>query len=307
MSTRVTSSIASRRARETLVRLLFPNGESSTISSSLGTGPSSSPSWKLNRTIDVNDNDRHNHKHRAQSASTYSRNFAHANKNKNQTRRHTYSQLRAAYIEKVHLMHPDKIAHQREKPKDEEEFVPEIGGAEAHQKFIELKNAWEEYDASMRLIRQHSQKNSNIEGEDFWDEEQDNFTTFGVGCSFADTPRERELRNEIMEQACRGWFSFGELASVDKIQPGNSGTDASGESNTSYFVSSSSANLNFDRLESMGHRIKLSDDGMFVPEGEKDNEESEHGSENNIKRENNPTKKSLVQNLGKFQRRRRKS
>jgi len=34
---------------------------------------------------------------------------------------------------------------------------------------------------------------------------------FGVGCSFADTPEERIRRNEIMDQACRGWFTDGYL------------------------------------------------------------------------------------------------
>jgi hypothetical protein len=39
-----------------------------------------------------------------------------------------------------------------------------------------------------------------------------NFTMFGVGCSFSDSPEERALRSEITDKACRGWFSSGEIA-----------------------------------------------------------------------------------------------
>ena len=42
---------------------------------------------------------------------------------------------------------------------------------------------------------------------------------FGVGCSFADSAQERDYRNEIMDQACRGWFSSGALQSTSSINP----------------------------------------------------------------------------------------
>jgi hypothetical protein len=43
---------------------------------------------------------------------------------------------------------------------------------------------------------------------------------FGVGCSFSDNETERALREEITNQACRGWFSAGQLAEVASA-PGN--------------------------------------------------------------------------------------
>ena len=41
---------------------------------------------------------------------------------------------------------------------------------------------------------------------------QNNFTMFGVGCSFSDSPTEQMHRTEIMDQASRGWFSSGQLS-----------------------------------------------------------------------------------------------
>ena len=43
--------------------------------------------------------------------------------------------------------------------------------------------------------------------------EEGNFTMFGVGCSFSDNDQEKDLRNEITDQACRGWFSAGAISS----------------------------------------------------------------------------------------------
>merc|ERR1719491_309440 len=68
-----------------------------------------------------------------------------------------------------------------------------------NQPFVELVNAWEAYEKIAKPIR----KNKNAE--------EANFTMFGVGCSFADSPSERDYRTKIMDQACRGWFSSGSL------------------------------------------------------------------------------------------------
>lgn len=35
---------------------------------------------------------------------------------------------------------------------------------------------------------------------------------FGVGCSFSDNAREREMRSKIMDQAAKGWICAGELS-----------------------------------------------------------------------------------------------
>ena len=62
---------------------------------------------------------------------------------------------------------------------------------------------------------------------------------FGVGCSFSDTPIEREKRNEIMEQASKGWFPSASLSQ-------------SGEKSHA------------DHHESTQSYTKLSDDDMFM-------------------------------------------
>lgn len=210
MSTRVTSAIASRRAREKIVRLLFPCcprpsvavGEASTLASE---------------------------------------------SSGERTKRHSYSQIRAAYLQKVHEMHPDKsVARDHGTLKDDN-----VVGKDTHQQFIELKDAWEDYHASVRTTQRHKTgenggKSTPNSDDEFW-EEEDHFTMFGVGCSFSDNPRERDLRNEIMEQACRGWFSSGSLATGEGYHWGRRGNRSSDESST----------------ESKP-QLKLSDDNMFV-------------------------------------------
>ena len=42
---------------------------------------------------------------------------------------------------------------------------------------------------------------------------------FGVGCSFADSPEERAMRDAITDQACRGWFSAGSLEDGSSAAP----------------------------------------------------------------------------------------
>jgi hypothetical protein len=196
MSSRVTSSIASRRARENLVRLLF----------------------------------RHNRDRppAADATASYANPVAAAadtDLRKRNMQHHSYSQLRVAYIERVHAMHPDKkLAASRggggEKSSSGEE--------ECHAEFVELKNAWEEYRDSVRENRGGGGGGGGY-GDDYDDdgrrgsssssaEENDGdwgggeyFTMFGVGCSFADSPEERDRRREITDQACRGWFPAGSI------------------------------------------------------------------------------------------------
>lgn len=54
----------------------------------------------------------------------------------------------------------------------------------------------------------------NVKGGE---KEEANFTMFGVGCSFSDSPEEQQRRAEITDQACRGWFSGGQIAEVSTI------------------------------------------------------------------------------------------
>eukprot|EP00956_Cyclotella_meneghiniana_P033703 scaffold98416_cov78-Cyclotella_meneghiniana.AAC.3 len=113
----------------------------------------------------------------------------------------SHAALKEAYLDRVHELHPDK-----NRQNDSSEFV--TTSKLNARKFIELKNAWEEYDKIMKLNKLTNQ--SSEFGDDKTIEEA-SFTLFGVGCSFADSDSERDYRNEIMEQACRGWFSRGSL------------------------------------------------------------------------------------------------
>ena len=188
MSSRITSAIASRRARENLVKILF--------------GTSTSIPVDVSMTGDI---DRHRHKNRRRQRNDTSTNSTGTN-----VKRHTYSQLRSAYLDKVHSMHPDKLQHNQKQNKED-----------VHIQFIELKNAWEEYHASVRIVQRKSNDKSiqsldNDDDDDYWEEEGDDFTLFGVGCSFADSQAERDLRNDIMNQASRGWFSSGSISVANR-------------------------------------------------------------------------------------------
>ncbi len=81
--------------------------------------------------------------------------------------------------------------------------------------------------------------NNNKQDDDFWDDGSNKFTMFGVGCSFSDTPIEREKRNEIMEQASKGWFPSASL-------------------------SQSGEQCSVDHRKSTQSYTKLSDDDMFM-------------------------------------------
>ena len=182
-------------------------------------------------------------------------------------RRHSYPQLRAAYLEKVHAMHPDKVAAIRH---------DEPPSKDSHLDFIELKNAWEEYHASVRIAQRRC-NDSNIEvnnnlQDDKLDEEQ-SFTMFGVGCSFADSPEERDLRYEITEQACRGWLPSGSISYQE------------------YDSEQSKSILSLKQV--VQHlRVELSDNDMFVLD------------EQPITKKYCANRKYLVQNVDRFTKKR---
>jgi hypothetical protein len=103
---------------------------------------------------------------------------------------YTFADLKKAYLGRIQEIHPDKIR-----------IDSTVNVVELKQEFNALQEAWGKYEALAK-----SMKNVGNGSEEA------NFTMFGVGCSFADTEAERDLRNEITEQACRGWFSSGLLA-----------------------------------------------------------------------------------------------
>ena len=254
MSTRTTSAIRSRKARESLIRLLFQRQDNFDDTGKLGSAATSSMS-------------QHQPHRHCQRRSQDSDGAIPTGANIDDQRRHSYSQLRAAYLEKVHAMHPDKISASH---KDA------LSSKDSHMQFIELKNAWEEYHASVRMAQRRyddssSERNKNNSQNNEWEEEE-NFTMFGVGCSFADSPEERDLRFEITDQACRGWFP--------------SGTISYPESDSQKFNSNPSLKQHIIR------DMELSDNNMFVL------------AEQPMTKEGNSYRKHLVQNVHQFKRNR---
>ncbi len=135
---------------------------------------------------------------------------------------YTYEELRKAYFEQVQLLHPDKNASKMlsenetlkisrlDSPmepiegnwKDVEDTLKRHNARNKHEEFIDLQEAWEDYHGLSKAIKKGCK---TVEGD---------FTMFGVGCSFSDSPAEQRRRSEIMDQAGRGWFSAGQLAEV---------------------------------------------------------------------------------------------
>jgi hypothetical protein len=111
---------------------------------------------------------------------------------------YSYDDLRKAYLERMQIIHPDKVVPSCATGEESYQSFRQRKVA-AKLQFVELQDAWKNYEE----VNRHLQKVGNPETA--------NFTLFGVGCSFADSPEERALRDEITEQACRGWFSSGVL------------------------------------------------------------------------------------------------
>lgn len=273
MSTRVTSAIAPRKAREKLIRLLVQKDP--LTPSAAGTSPSASTSKP--RVCDINRHSLRQHKKLTNYGSPTNYDAA------NQSKRHSYSELRTMYLQKVHDMHPDKMAHRDNHQSANKGMMKNKTNSakDAHLQFIELKSAWEEYHSSVRIIQRHtgsgSSSNKKYSDDDSW-EEGDNFTMFGVGCSFSDSPKERELRDEIMDQACRGWFSSGSLSPAG-IRLGRIETSVLRDD------ASQGSKKVIDKPI-----LKLTDDDMFV-------------SDDQSAKEDSSKKKFLVPNVERFIRR----
>lgn len=120
---------------------------------------------------------------------------------------YSYANLRSAYLERIHKLHPDKQKSQRQPPsfdstqRDGSTDIPKMIGTSD---FVELREAWNRYEALAKLSKR-------VDKGDCVNMIDANFTMFGVGCSFSDTDEQREKRAKIMDQASRGWFSAGEL------------------------------------------------------------------------------------------------
>ena len=110
-----------------------------------------------------------------------------------------HSKLRSEYLKRIQEIHPDKLSSSNENG------INSLKNKESiHSRFIELQSAWKEYEKLFKLTRSNNKNNDEVEEDDL-----NNFTMFGVGCSFSDTPEERENRWKITDEACRGWFTSG--------------------------------------------------------------------------------------------------
>ena len=163
---------------------------------------------------------------------------------------HSHAELRSAYLRKLQEIHPDKFAHRRsttsgksadekgggesDRPRRGEGELLGGGGESAKIRrramFAELRDAWSGYEEVAKRMGRV------VKGDGMGA----NFTHFGVGCSFSDSPEETERRGDIMDQAGRGWFTSGLLA------------ERAGEEEIP------------SRVASGGGDLKLCDDDLFV-------------------------------------------
>lgn len=183
---------------------------------------------------------------------------------------YSYADLRSAYLKRIHELHPDKYAHKKAskisvKTQNEDNYAGVKFSSNMQNEFVLLQEAWANYDEVAKTMKRVSKG----------DEIDANFTMFGVGCSFADSPEERELRSDIMDQAGRGWFTSG-LLSEDT--PENDAVRVSvGESNSS--------------------RISLCDDDFFVSNEERGNGSITRKAEYEKRSLNRSKRKSLVDHM----------
>jgi hypothetical protein len=158
---------------------------------------------------------------------------------------YSYDDLRTEYLKRLHLIHPDKhkiaantnvmTTSVRNNSNNKNSHSNSI--EELKKEFRELQSTWDKYEELTKSMMKVTNNNSN----NGTGTAEANFTKFGVGCSFSDNDEERALRNDITDQACRGWFSSGLITS-------SSGSTSTTNNNNSVKTEKSS----------------LIDDNMFV-------------------------------------------
>ena len=156
-----------------------------------------------------------------------------------------YEDLRKEYLKRLQVIHPDKInvnsidvdRLQSERQRDPENLDSLRSKEDLKKEFQELQSTWDRYEELSKSMMKVVQGDGATA----------NFTKFGVGCSFSDNDEERALRNEITDQACRGWFSSGLVSS-----------GISANSNDERDNGNSKGNI-------ASNRKSLIDDSMFVP------------------------------------------
>jgi hypothetical protein len=129
--------------------------------------------------------------------------------------------------------------------------APSSSLSDTCQLFVQVQTAWKKYEAFAKMappknksswqppprtLNQEAGNDPTRNGNNNWSSTQPedrngphdqchpdsnnsndddaNFTLFGVGCSFADNDQERQLRIQIMDQAARGWLTCGEIGDI---------------------------------------------------------------------------------------------
>jgi hypothetical protein len=190
---------------------------------------------------------------------------------------YSYSDLRAAYLERLQKLHPDKhqamslgshgsdttSVNASATPKQSTEANVNASDSadsnaaasidsNATSRLIELLQAWNRYEATAKGSKRVGKAESTTVVEEA------NFTMFGVGCSFSDTEQERELRAKIMDQASRGWLATGELGNASSTHHDDSSTITEQDSSTA------------------SRYIPLSCEELFQPFPQSDNDRQNH-------------------------------
>ena len=179
---------------------------------------------------------------------------------------YSYRELRAAYLEQVQLLHPDKHTSAK---------ISTVEKEDNKRRFVDLQEAWNRYEGLAKIIDRASNGRDGITA---------NFTLFGVGCSFSDNDAERTLRNEIMDQACRGWFSAGAIPCGEGDQVSTTG----------------------QKSRSTTIPVRLTDDGMFSQAHDDDDASAEQFLEHSKEPEGSTTPRpTLVANGIRYSSRKR--
>jgi len=193
MNSRASSAATSRRARQDLVRLLF--GQESTTS----------PASTSTAAVDVS----------RFACRSQALDYA----------RYSYAELRQVYLQKLQQWHPDK-QYSAKIERDSQLY------ANRHTRFVELQNAWDTYNELVKVGETVDRDDAAAGDGGNSSRKTRDFTMFGVGCSFSDNETERALRNEIMDQAGRGWFSSGALTAEATSSSSSSSSTRNGEKKT---------------------------------------------------------------------------
>jgi hypothetical protein len=254
MSSRAASATASLRAKQNLIRLLFDT------SSSKGTSNGRDVSSGRHGINCFVNNGRSNIESSAHRTTRLDGSLLH------QHHHYTYSDLRSAYLKRIQQLHPDKHYNQcNSSIESVSTLLPttatqtynmnrvgtndEAKKCQNQQLFVQVQEAWKVYESFAKVSHQcmkqqqttsnpnnGTMSNVNTETSRCNFNDDANFTLFGVGCSFSDNEQERQYRNFIMDQASRGYFTVGDIAS------GNTSSASSISTSTETRMSSSNSN-----------------------------------------------------------------